>query len=77
VRKDKLELLQGTLDMLVLKTLNVGPLDGYGFVDRILRLSSEVIRVEEAIRIRSLGLVPDEPHNHERCDVALPAARSR
>lgn len=47
MRKDKLELLQGTLDMLVLKTLTEGPLHGYGIVDRILRLSSEVIRVEE------------------------------
>ena len=47
VRKNKLELLQGTLDMLVLKTLTEGPLHGYAIVDRILRLSSEVIRVEE------------------------------
>jgi PadR family transcriptional regulator PadR len=47
VRKDKLELLQGTLDMLVLKTLTDGPLHGYAIVDRIHQLSSEVIRVEE------------------------------
>jgi PadR family transcriptional regulator PadR len=47
VRKDKLELLQGTLDMLVLKTLTDGPLHGYNIVDRIQQLSSDVIRVEE------------------------------
>jgi PadR family transcriptional regulator PadR len=47
VRKDKLELLQGTLDMLVLKTLTEGIMHGYNIVDRIQQLSSDVIRVEE------------------------------
>lgn len=47
MRKDKLELLQGTLDMLVLKTLTEGPLHGYNIVDRIQQLSSDVIHVEE------------------------------
>jgi len=47
VRKEKLELLQGTLDMLVLKTLTDGPLHGYNIVSRIQQLSSDVIRVEE------------------------------
>jgi PadR family transcriptional regulator len=47
VRKEKLELLQGTLDMLVLKTLTSGPLHGYNIVDRIQQSSSDVIKVEE------------------------------
>ena len=47
VRKDKLELLQGTLDMLVLKTLTEGSMHGYKIVERIGQLSSEVIHVEE------------------------------
>jgi PadR family transcriptional regulator PadR len=47
VRKDKLEILQGTLDMLVLKTLTTGPLHGYNIADRIQQLSSDVIKVEE------------------------------
>lgn len=47
MRKDKLELLQGTLDMLVLKTLTDGPLHGYNIVSRIQQSSSDVIRVEE------------------------------
>jgi PadR family transcriptional regulator, regulatory protein PadR len=47
VRKDKLELLQGTLDMLVLKTLTGGSLHGYKIVERIEQLSSDVIHVEE------------------------------
>ena len=47
VRKDKLEILQGTLDMLVLKTLTAGPLHGYNIVESIQQLSSDVIKVEE------------------------------
>lgn len=47
MRKDKLELLQGTLDMLVLTTLTERPLHGYKIVERIQQLSSEVIRVEQ------------------------------
>ena len=47
VRKDKIGLLQGTLDMLVLKTLTEGPLHGYKIVERLQQLSSGVIQVEE------------------------------
>lgn len=47
MRQDKLELLQGTLDMLVLKTLTDGPLHGYSVADKIHQLSSDVIHVEE------------------------------
>jgi PadR family transcriptional regulator, regulatory protein PadR len=47
VRKDRLGLLQGTLDMLVMKTLAGGPLHGYNIVDRLRTMSSDIIRVEE------------------------------
>ena len=40
--------LQGTLDLLVLKTLSqLGPLHGYGIVLHIQRASDELLRVEE------------------------------
>src|SRR5579863_9097603 len=39
--------LQGTLDLLVLKTLAAGPLHGYGIVLHIQRASEELLRVEE------------------------------
>jgi transcriptional regulator len=39
--------LHGTLDMLVLKTLEAGPLHGYGITLRLERLSKEVLSVEE------------------------------
>ena len=41
------DLLQGTLDMLVLKALARGPLHGYGVAEMIHRRSEDVLRVEE------------------------------
>jgi PadR family transcriptional regulator PadR len=41
------ELLPGTLDMLILKTLNRAPLHGYGIALAIKRLSDDVLTVEE------------------------------
>jgi transcriptional regulator len=41
------DLLQGTLDLLVLKILGTGPDHGYGIATRIHQLSDEVLRVEE------------------------------
>ena len=45
--KDKGELIQGTLDMLVLKTLSRGPMHGWGIAQHIEQVSDEVLRVEE------------------------------
>jgi transcriptional regulator len=39
--------LHGTLDMLVLKSLQSGPEHGYGIAQRLHRLSADVLRVEE------------------------------
>lgn len=41
------ELLQGTLDMLILKTLIRGPMHGYAVVEFIQQTSEDVLRVEE------------------------------
>ena len=41
------ELVQGTLDMLVLKTLSRGPMHGYGIAQSIQQVSADVLRVEE------------------------------
>jgi len=41
------ELVQGTLDMLILKTLTRGPQHGYGIAQIIKQASEEVLRVEE------------------------------
>ena len=41
------ELLPGTLDMLILKTLGRGPMHGYGIAQFIKSASGDVLRVEE------------------------------
>jgi PadR family transcriptional regulator, regulatory protein PadR len=43
----KNELLPGTLDMLILKTLTLGRMHGYGIAQRIQQMSREVLQVEE------------------------------
>lgn len=43
----KSELLQGTLDLLILKTLTLGPMHGYAIVQRIQQRSQDVLVVEE------------------------------
>lgn len=40
-------LLAGTLDLLILKTVSIGPLHGYAIAQHIHRLSNEALRVEE------------------------------
>jgi PadR family transcriptional regulator, regulatory protein PadR len=47
VMTKKPELLPGTLDMLILKTLTRAPLHGYGIALSIKRLSDGVLMVEE------------------------------
>ena len=44
---EKNELLKGTLDMLVLQTLSVQPLHGYGIAQQIEALSNDALRVEQ------------------------------
>ena len=41
------DLLPGTLDMLVLKTLSVQPMHGYAIARQIERVSNDVLRIEE------------------------------
>ena len=43
----KPDLLPGTLDMLILKTLTRAPLHGYGIAQSIKQLSDDVLTVEE------------------------------
>lgn len=44
---EKPDLLQGTLDLLLLKTLAPGPLHGYAIAQRILITSQEVLQVQQ------------------------------
>jgi PadR family transcriptional regulator len=40
-------LLAGTLDLLILKTVSIGPMHGYAIAQHIHRLSNDALRVEE------------------------------
>ena len=60
------ELLQGTLDMLILKTLTRGPLHGYSIAEFIQETSEDALRVEEGAlypalhRLELRGLLASE-----------------
>lgn len=45
-RGDRIELLQGTLDMLILRTLHTGPAHGHQIAKHIQRSTDEVLQVE-------------------------------
>ena len=47
MKRSSPELLQGTLDMLILQALTTGPMHGYAIVRKIQEVSEEVLRVEE------------------------------
>jgi PadR family transcriptional regulator PadR len=41
------DLLQGTLDMLILKTLALGPMHGWGISQRIQQISEDVLVINQ------------------------------
>jgi transcriptional regulator len=63
---DRIDLLQGTLDMLLLKALQLEPLHGYAIARRVQQLSEEALRVEEGSlypalhRMEERGLVESD-----------------
>ena len=44
---EKSDLLQGTLDMLILKIVALGPVHGYGISRRIRQISRDVLQVQQ------------------------------
>jgi PadR family transcriptional regulator, regulatory protein PadR len=44
---EKADFLQGTLEMLILKALSLGPLHGYGIIQRINQMSGELLTIEQ------------------------------
>lgn len=44
---ERTDLLQGTLDMLILKIVALGPVHGYGISQRIRQISKEVLIVQQ------------------------------
>lgn len=45
--KDRMDLLQGTLDLLILRALKLGPMHGFGISVLIRQMSEDVLRVEQ------------------------------
>ena len=45
--REEAELLQGTLDMLILKAVALGPMHGYGIVQRIQKISNEALQIRQ------------------------------
>jgi PadR family transcriptional regulator PadR len=64
--KQKSDLPQGTLDLLVLKALSLGPMHGYGVGQRIQQLAEDMLTVEEGTlypalyRIEQKGWIESE-----------------
>jgi transcriptional regulator len=60
------DMLQGTLDLLILETLSFGPMHGWGVSQRIQELSSDVLQVNQGSlypalhRLEHRGLITAE-----------------
>ena len=64
--RDQSDLLQGTLELLVLKTLSLEPMHGWGIGQRIQQMSREVFQVNQGSlypalqRLKTRGLISSE-----------------
>lgn len=63
---NQLELLQGTLDLLILKAVSLGPLHGYGVLLRLQQISGQTLTVQQGslypalYRLEHQGLLATE-----------------
>src|SRR2546427_9108315 len=55
----KADLLQGTLDLLILKTVALGPVHGYSIAQRIQQISKEVLHVRQGSLYPALHRLED------------------
>jgi PadR family transcriptional regulator, regulatory protein PadR len=64
--RDQTDLLQGTLELLVLKTLSLEPMHGWGISQRIQQMSRDVLQVTQGSlypalqRMKRRGLIASE-----------------
>jgi PadR family transcriptional regulator len=64
--KEKSDLLQGTLDLLILKTLSLAPMHGWGLTNRIEQLSQSALQVGQGsiypalVRLEQRGWIDTE-----------------
>lgn len=63
---DQLNLMQGTLDVLILKAVSLGPLHGYGVLLRIQQISGDQLSIQQGslypalFRLEHQGLIASE-----------------
>src|SRR5262252_7916182 len=63
---ERVDLLQGTLDMLILKAVSLGPLHGYGVLLRIEQISGQQLQIQQGslypalYRLEHNGLIASE-----------------
>ena len=68
---EPLDLLQGTLDLLILRTLSDGAMHGWGISQRIQQISKDVLQVNQGSlypavhRLEQQGLIESEWGNSE------------
>jgi transcriptional regulator len=82
------DLLQGTLDLLILKTLALEPMHGWGIAQRIGQISNDVLQVQQGSlypalhRLERQGLIsatwrPSENNRRAKYYELTPAGRNR
>ncbi|HET9265026.1 MAG TPA: PadR family transcriptional regulator [Vicinamibacterales bacterium] len=73
----KADLLQGTLDMLILKALSLGPLHGYGIIQRIRQMSEEMLSVEQGALYPALYRIEHKGWVTSKWDVTETGRRAK
>ena len=68
---EKSDLLQGTLDMLILKVVAAGPIHGYAISKRIQQISKDTLRIQQG------SLYPALHRLEKRKWLQFPVARCR
>lgn len=71
------DLVPGTLEMLVLRTLSLGRMHGYGIAQHIERTSADVIRVEKGSLYPALERLLRAGHVTAKWDVSPTGRRAR
>ena len=70
-------LLQGTLDLLILKALSLGPLHGYGIIQRIRQMSEEMLSVEQGALYPALYRIEHKGWVTSKWDVTETGRRAK
>lgn len=74
---DPSALIPGTLDMLVLKSLQLGPMHGYAIGQHIARLSEDVLKVEQGSLYPALERLLDAGYVTAKWEVTPQNRRAR